>query len=827
MATKAQRVLDAVQGTVWAIDRDKLEAIGSVVARRFTGQPKPSDAEIAAIQRDRVPITRAGVVAVLPLQGVIAQHMDMMTAFSGGTSTEQFARSFNELVADDSVAAIVIDCNSPGGSVAGVPELAAMIRAARGSKPIVAVANSLMCSAAYWIASAADKIVATRLSFVASCNAIMVRCDVSDADAADGVKYFFVTGGNTDNKAEGSPHFPVSDGELEHLQAQVDVAFDLFMSDVAANRGISTEDAKKMYGQGRAFIAPNALDAGIVDEIDTLENVIAGLLPGGAKTSGRTRADADVIKMAAVTRTKPILAAGVSFDEVAAGNSAELRYLMAAEDTGEIPEEEVCPECGAPMEDGHCTECDYETPTESDDAGADASTNRISLHATQPAPKAKEHTVKEDTAAQTGAAEQIAAERKRASELAALQANHPTHVPAATLSAWLSDGTTIDAARAFVLDAQTKTRDSATTISVGTDREATEPMAFGEMLQAVALAGGADIPGVDRANLTKRLHSLHAAATGHSATVGSDGGFRVGLDTSADLMQKAYEYAQLASRCSTTEIGANSDGLESQFIKESSRATGSRLGGVRVYRGAEADSVTASKMQFGRFELRLEDMLAATYFTERSLQDASSLASVVSDGFRDEFAFVLDDEIVRGTGAGQCLGVTIAPATVSVTKETGQTAATLVAENVMKMWARCWGRSRLNSVWFYNQELEPQFQSMQIGTGTSAQLVYMPPGGLSNAQYGTLYGRPCIPIEQASAPGTVGDIMLLDLSQYKLITKGGLQNAESIHVRFLNNERCFRFTTRVNGKPTWDTALTPYKGSASATLSPFVVLGAR
>jgi HK97 family phage major capsid protein len=115
---------------------------------------------------------------------------------------------------------------------------------------------------------------------------------------------------------------------------------------------------------------------------------------------------------------------------------------------------------------------------------------------------------------------------------------------------------------------------------------------------------------------------------------------------------------------------------------------------------------------------------------------------------------------------------------------------------------------------------------MTLGVGAGGLPAYMPPGGLSVAPYGTLKGRPIIEIEQCAALGTVGDIMLVDLSQYLTIEKGGLQSASSIHVQFVTDETAFRFVMRNNGQPLWDSPLTPYKGTTS-TLSPFITLATR
>lgn len=362
-------------------------------------------------------------------------------------------------------------------------------------------------------------------------------------------------------------------------------------------------------------------------------------------------------------------------------------------------------------------------------------------------------------------------------------------------------------------------------IAVVHDRASDEPFAsLGEQLQAIA---NVTIKGVTDPR-------LYGAASGASATSGPDGGFLIRKDFAVDLTGSGIKSGALASRCSETPIGENSDGLEVVYVDETSRATGSRWGGVQVYRKAEADTVTASKPGLGVWARRLEDMMGLAYMTERLLADAGAMQSVFNEAFTDEFAFKLDDEIFRGNGVGQCLGIqshvyssTTPGSTVSVAKETAQAADTIVAENIIKMWAAVLPRAKANGVWFINTECTPQLAQMQIGTGASGTLVYMPPGGLSGSPFGTIYGRPVIEIEQASALGDVGDITFADLSFYKLITKGGIKQDTSMHVRFLYNEMAFRWTTRVNGAPKLKTAITPYKGTSGNRLAPFVTLAAR
>ena len=337
----------------------------------------------------------------------------------------------------------------------------------------------------------------------------------------------------------------------------------------------------------------------------------------------------------------------------------------------------------------------------------------------------------------------------------------------------------------------------------------------GEFLQAVRMAD--TNRGVD-----PRL-TLVRAASGSNESVPSDGGYLVTPEIEAELLKRTYETGVLASRTRRRQIRSNS--IVINGIDETSRATGSRYGGVRAYWANEADTATATRPRFSQQTLRLNKLLAFYYATDEVLDDATILEQEATEAFREEIAWQLDNAILRGPGAGQPLGILTSSSLVSVAKETGQTAATIVPENIVKMWARGWAKSRANAVWYINQDIEPQLFTLGITIGTGGSPIYMPPGGLSAAPYGTLFGRPVMPVEQCSTLGTVGDIVLADLSQYRLVDKGGMKSASSIHVRFLYGEQTFRFEYRVDGQPMWQSALTPANGSN--TLSPFVALATR
>ena len=335
---------------------------------------------------------------------------------------------------------------------------------------------------------------------------------------------------------------------------------------------------------------------------------------------------------------------------------------------------------------------------------------------------------------------------------------------------------------------------------------------FGEQLMAAYRAA---MPG---GKVDERLSTR--AASGLNETTPSDGGFLVQQDFVTELLKRTYETGILASKVKKIPISTNANGMKINAIDEDSRANGSRWGGVQTYWEGEADEITASKPKFRQMELSLKKLTGLCYATDELLQDAAALEAVIRQAFAEEFGFKLDDAILSGSGEGEPLGILNSGAIVTVAKEASQT-DTITVENLIKMWNRLWSRSRANAVWYINQELEPYLYTLKIGD----KPVYIPAGGLSEKPYGTLFGRPVVPIEQCSAAGEVGDIILADIGQYLLIDKGGIKSASSIHVRFLYDENVFRFIYRVDGKPIWTKPLTPYKGSA--TVSPFVTLAKR
>ncbi len=318
---------------------------------------------------------------------------------------------------------------------------------------------------------------------------------------------------------------------------------------------------------------------------------------------------------------------------------------------------------------------------------------------------------------------------------------------------------------------------------------------------------------------------LVRAPTGAGEVDPTGGGFLVQTDFATAIFMLAHDMGELFSRVNKIPISANANSLKMPGVDETSRATGSRWGGVSSYWLGEGVQPTATKPKFRIISFDLKKLFSLMYVTDELLQDAVALNSIASQAFSEEVMFMTEDGIFEGSGAGMPLGIMNSPAKVSVATETGQKTKTIVKENIDNMWSRLWSRSRKNAVWLINQDIEPQLNQMNQAVGTGGQLVYLPPGGLSAAPYASLYGRPVIATEYSSTLGTEGDIMLADVSQYTLVDKGGVQAATSMHAAFLTDEMVFRITYRVDGQPMWHAPLTPFKGSA--TKSPFITLATR
>lgn len=271
-----EHILRAALATPWAIYEPKLIEIAGVLALRASGgQATPEAIEAAVAMADHPTTPTVQGVAVVPVVGTIMQRGNVLSEMSGGVSTEVLGQRLRELVANEQVQAIVLDIDSPGGSVFGVDELAAEIYSLRGQKPIVAVANSLMASAAYYIASSADQIVATPSALVGSIGVFTMHQDLSVALAQLGIDVTLITAGRF--KTEGNTYEPLPTEARDAIQHRIDSYYDQFVAAVARGRSVSRAAVRGGMGEGRVLPATDALEAGLIDRIETLEQTVTRL----------------------------------------------------------------------------------------------------------------------------------------------------------------------------------------------------------------------------------------------------------------------------------------------------------------------------------------------------------------------------------------------------------------------------------------------------------------------------------------------------------------------------------------------------------------------
>ncbi len=294
MNTDTIAMLPEIQNTIWAIMPEHLDNLVVQIKLGKTSAcvvDEPLDGMLAEkyeAATKRLPTARGGAaIAVLPVRGVITQHGmgDMFDFLVGGTRLDALGEVFDRLIADKAVGAIVLDIDSPGGVVYGVTEMAAKIRAARGVKPVVAVANSVAASAAYAIASAAETLVATPSGVVGSIGILQFHTDTTAAEEAEGIKTTVISAG--EHKAERL--VTLNDDAKAAMQQEVDARYATFLSDVAKGRGVTATVVRQTYGKGRTVNASDALAVGMVDRVATLDEVLAGM--SRSKTPKRDRAE--------------------------------------------------------------------------------------------------------------------------------------------------------------------------------------------------------------------------------------------------------------------------------------------------------------------------------------------------------------------------------------------------------------------------------------------------------------------------------------------------------------------------------------------------------
>lgn len=223
-------------------------------------------------------------VAVLPLYGLLVPREGALSRFFNGTPLDAFSAAFTFVMNDPNIAGVVIDVDSPGGSVSGVTEAASVIHAARGRKPVAAVANSLAASAAYWLAAQADMVAVTPSGMAGSVGVLGQHTDISRAMDKAGIKMTFISAGRY--KTEGNEFEPLSAEARAARQQTINDYYALMVNDIARGRGVAASTVRGGYGEGRLLTAQAAVRAGLADKVATLDAVISDVAAGRVKAGG-------------------------------------------------------------------------------------------------------------------------------------------------------------------------------------------------------------------------------------------------------------------------------------------------------------------------------------------------------------------------------------------------------------------------------------------------------------------------------------------------------------------------------------------------------------
>lgn len=322
MAVKA---IDALLARAWAITPEGMELIAAIAERQHehAGNIEALEAKLGRPLSNTQTMTIRDGVALLPVQGPTFAKANLFTRISGATSYDVLATDFTAALEDPNVRAIVGVFDTPGGEVTGASELAAMFKAARGKKPMVAFVEGQMASAGYWLGSAFDKIVAAQTAMIGSIGA-QIGFRISEPRAGE-KSYRFVSSVSPNKNAS-----PDSEAGAAEYQRIADDLGKVFVDTVAANRDTTAETVLDKFGQGSVFVAADALSRGMIDSIGTLEAVISDL-----SKPERKAMDYSKLNAAALAENRPDLVAQIREEAIAAAPKPDVAAEREAAATAE------------------------------------------------------------------------------------------------------------------------------------------------------------------------------------------------------------------------------------------------------------------------------------------------------------------------------------------------------------------------------------------------------------------------------------------------------------------------------------------------------------
>lgn len=304
-----------------------------------------------------------------------------------------------------------------------------------------------------------------------------------------------------------------------------------------------------------------------------------------------------------------------------------------------------------------------------------------------------------------------------------------------------------------------------------------------------------DIRDAAQGNVSENLRVVQNAMGGNVG-VGSEGGFAIQSDFAGLMMDSAAKAGDILPKVDSYEVTDGSNSVKWVDVDEDDVST-TVFGGVRVYWAAEATEVAKSQPKLKEKELKLEKLMGFAYATYELDNDSSFVNTLYTRAFQLAIQRSLEAAIISGDGVGKPIGFLKGGSKVTIAKESGQAADTINWKNLSGMYHR--SLNKQNSIWLAHPDAHEQFDFLEFPVGTGGVPVYLP--ATQQGTIDTLRGKPITESDHCSELGQEGDINFVDLSQYMLAYKGGVDAATSIHVQFLTAENCFRFIFRANGMP--------------------------
>ena len=314
-----------------------------------------------------------------------------------------------------------------------------------------------------------------------------------------------------------------------------------------------------------------------------------------------------------------------------------------------------------------------------------------------------------------------------------------------------------------------------------------------------------------------------AAGTGLTEGSGPSAGWLIPEAFAPLMSAPEHDNTNLLGYCNRVPLQVNN--VTIPYPDDFDRSGGTVYGGIKWYWISELEQKTSSYPKMGKIKLELNEIAGLCYVSDTLLQDSpASINALITNGFKTSLVSQINEAILYGTGAGQPLGISGAPALTDVAIETGQDDDTIVLENVLKMRAQCYNYNE--AIWLVTPDAYPQIATLSLAVGTGGAPIYQ----LANDPnvLDSLLGRPILVTNHCAALGTVGDIQLINFKEYIVGEKSGIgsgiQAAQSIHLKFDYDQTAFRFIYRIDGNPWWSSALQPIRGNA---VSPFIRLASR